>query len=217
VRPVELTPYGEHGLLLQLAEDDGGDEFDPAATVSAWAETLRAARLEGVLDIVPAARSVLLHLAESQSAQRIRDTVVRLQPLPPVTDGEPATVEIPVIYDGPDLADVAAATGLDAAGIVAAHTATAWRAAFAGFAPGFAYLIRDDDTRLSVPRRVEPRTRVPAGSVALAAGYSAVYPRASPGGWQLIGRTDRPMWDLLRDPPALLTPGTPVRFVERPG
>jgi KipI family sensor histidine kinase inhibitor len=216
MRPVELTPYGERGLLLQLADSNVG-ESDLTAAVTGWAATLRAARLDGVLDVVPAARSVLLQLADSASAQRIRDTVVGLQPLPPATDGQVATVEIPVIYDGPDLADVASATGLDAAGVVAAHTATPWRAAFAGFAPGFAYLVRDDGASLSVPRRVEPRTRVPAGSVAMAAGYSAVYPRASPGGWQLIGRTDRPMWDLLRDPPALLTPGTRVRFVEQPG
>ena len=154
MRPVELTPYGERGLLLRLVDDDDSDEVDPAVAVSGWVRTLRAARLEGVLDVVPAARSVLVHLADSRSAQRIRDTVAGLQPLPPSPSagGELAIVEIPVIYDGPDLADVAAATGLDAAGVVAAHTATPWRAAFAGFAPGFAYLVRDDAAGLSVPR-----------------------------------------------------------------
>jgi KipI family sensor histidine kinase inhibitor len=85
--------------------------------------------------------------------------------------------------------------------------------AFGGFAPGFAYLT-GGDSRLRVPRRSEPRTTVPAGSVALAGEYSAVYPRSSPGGWQLIGRTDAAIWDLEHDPPALLRPGTWVRFVE---
>ncbi len=99
--------------------------------------------------------------------------------------------------------------------MVAAHTGTAWTAAFSGFAPGFAYLT-GGDPRLSVPRRAEPRTRVPAGAVALAGGFSGVYPRASPGGWQLLGRTDLAVWDLARDPPALLRPGVRVRFTAVP-
>jgi KipI family sensor histidine kinase inhibitor len=120
-------------------------------------------------------------------------------------------VRIPVVYDGPDLAEVADRSGLSAAEVIAAHTGPTWRVAFAGFAPGFAYLVGGDG-RLAVPRRESPRTRVPPGSVALAAGYSAVYPRASPGGWQLIGHTDSAMWDLTRDPPALLRPGQRVQF-----
>jgi KipI family sensor histidine kinase inhibitor len=126
-----------------------------------------------------------------------------------VPDG--ATVEIPVTYDGPDLADVARLTGLAEDEIVAAHTATPWRVAFGGFAPGFAYLTGGDE-RLRVPRRDEPRTAVPAGAVGLAGEFSGVYPRSSPGGWQLIGSTAAPLWDAERDPPALLRPGGAVRF-----
>ncbi len=123
-------------------------------------------------------------------------------------------VEIPVVYDGPDLDAVATMLRLSRDEVVALHTGGLWTAGFAGFAPGFAYLTGADG-RLSVPRRAEPRTRVPAGAVALAAGYSAVYPRPSPGGWQLIGRTEEPMWEITRDPPALVGAGQRVQFVER--
>jgi KipI family sensor histidine kinase inhibitor len=121
-----------------------------------------------------------------------------------------------VTYDGPDLDDVTRLTGLSRAEVVAAHTGTPWRVAFGGFAPGFAYLV-GGDPRLRVPRRVRPRPSVPAGSVALAGEFSGVYPRSSPGGWQLLGRTDTVLWDVDRDPPALLTPGTIVRFVDAGG
>ena len=96
--------------------------------------------------------------------------------------------------------------------MVAAHTAATWIVAFCGFAPGFGYLV-GDDPRLRVPRRAESRTRVPAGSVALADGFTGIYPRSSPGGWQLLGRTDVAVWNLDRDPPGLLRPGTRVKFV----
>jgi KipI family sensor histidine kinase inhibitor len=109
---------------------------------------------------------------------------------------------------------VAALTGLTPAGVVAAHTGTPWRVAFTGFAPGFGYL-EGGDPRLDVPRRAVPRVRVPAGAVGLAGRFSGVYPVESPGGWQLIGRTEAVLWDLDRDPPALLRPGTTVRFIER--
>ena len=120
---------------------------------------------------------------------------------------------MPVRYDGPDLADVAELTGLDEAEVVARHTAGSYRSGFCGFAPGFAYLTGLDES-LHVPRRDDPRTKVPAGSVGLADEFTAIYPRDSPGGWQLIGSTDITVWDLDRDPPALLVPGTPVRFVD---
>jgi KipI family sensor histidine kinase inhibitor len=108
---------------------------------------------------------------------------------------------------------VAAHTGLTRAEVVTAHTGQPWRAAFAGFAPGFCYLT-GGDPRLDVPRRPESRTSVPAGSVALAGGFSAVYPRESPGGWQLIGTTDAVLWDVDRQPPALISEGAWVRFVD---
>jgi KipI family sensor histidine kinase inhibitor len=124
-------------------------------------------------------------------------------------------LEIPVTYDGPDLADVARLTGLGEREVVEAHTGSTWRVAFGGFAPGFGYLV-GGDPRLEVPRREESRTTVPAGAVGLAGTFSGVYPRESPGGWQLIGTTSAPMWDLDRDPPALLVPGAVVRFTEAP-
>lgn len=202
-----LKRYGERGLLLEL------DEVAAVADeVSSWAQTLRAADLAGVVDIVPAARSVLVHCTDPVALQSIERSVAAMQPLPLDTQSVSDQVEIPVTYDGPDLREVAELSGLSLGEVVRAHLDSAWRVAFAGFAPGFAYLV-GGDPRLAVPRRNSPRTRVPEGSVAVAAGYSAVYPRASPGGWRLIGRTDLSVWDLDREPPALLRPGTPVRFV----
>lgn len=122
-------------------------------------------------------------------------------------------VVIPVRYDGADLPEVARLLGVSESEVIAQHTGTVWRCAFVGFAPGFGYL-ESPDARLTVPRRAQSRTAIPAGAVALAGGYSAVYPRRSPGGWQLIGTTDSSMWDVDRDPPALVRAGTVVRFVD---
>jgi KipI family sensor histidine kinase inhibitor len=127
-----------------------------------------------------------------------------------------ADVVIDVVYDGEDLDEVATLTGMTPRDVVAAHTGTPWRVGFAGFAPGFGYLVGGDE-RLNVPRRSEPRTAVPTGSVGLAGEFSGVYPRRSPGGWQLIGHTSEKqaaLWDVDRDPPALLTPGQWVQFKE---
>jgi KipI family sensor histidine kinase inhibitor len=121
-------------------------------------------------------------------------------------------VEIPVVYDGDDLAGVATATGLTVAEVVDRHISSTYRCAFCGFAPGFGYLTGLDPS-LHLPRRATPRPRVPAGSVAIAAAYSAVYPTASPGGWHLLGRTEVELWRTDRDPPAMITPGAFVRFV----
>jgi KipI family sensor histidine kinase inhibitor len=123
-------------------------------------------------------------------------------------------VDLPVVYDGEDLAEVARVTGLSPAAVVQAHPAQVWTVGFCGFAPGFAYL-RGEHDRLRVPRRDTPRTTVPAGSVGLADHWSGVYPRRGPGGWQIIGHTERRIWDLDREPPALPHPGTRVRFVDR--
>jgi biotin-dependent carboxylase-like uncharacterized protein len=131
-------------------------------------------------------------------------------PATALPDAGPLVVEVD--YRGPDLQSVADLTGLTAAEVVAAHTGTPWRVAFAGFTPGFAYLV-GGDPRLRVPRRDSPRVTVPAGSVALAHEFSGIYPRQSPGGWQILGRTGLTLWDLDREPPALLTPGREVRFV----
>jgi KipI family sensor histidine kinase inhibitor len=206
-----VTPYGDRGVLLELAEPD--DPAEAADEVAGWVAAVETAAIPGVIDLVPAARSVLVHLAAGVAPQQIQLLVAALQPVRREPGGSAEPVVIPVVYDGPDLAEVAQLSGLTAAEVVAAHCASLWRVAFAGFAPGFGYLV-GGDPRLAVPRRTSPRTRVPEGAVAVAAGYSAVYPRSSPGGWQLIGRTELAMWDVTRDPPALLRPGGRVRFAE---
>lgn len=196
---MRVLRFGDAALLVEAD--------DPVAL----GEACRAADLAGVLDVVPAAETVLLVAEPGTDLAGLRRVVEGLD-VRPVADLDAGSVEIPVVYDGPDLAEVAAATGLSEDEVVAAHTGTPWRVAFGGFAPGFGYLTGGDE-RLAVPRRARSRTRVPAGSVALAGEYSAVYPRTSPGGWQLIGRSDVVLWDLDRDPPALLRPGMEVRFV----
>ncbi|MBN9113263.1 MAG: carboxyltransferase domain-containing protein [Pseudonocardia sp.] len=179
----------------------------------ALAAAVRAAELSVVVDVVPAARTVLVVTAPGADLGALRRTVSGL----PVSDAavtrEADPVEISVVYDGPDLDEIASFTGLTVDEVIAVHTGSGWRVAFAGFSPGFAYLV-DGDPRLQVPRRDEPRTRVPAGAVGLAGEFSAVYPRATPGGWQLLGHTDATLWDTDRDPPALLAPGDRVRFVQ---
>jgi KipI family sensor histidine kinase inhibitor len=199
--------YGDQALLL---------EFDGNAEVLAWCSAVREADLPGVVDVVPASRTVLLELAAPHHQAPTRARLDGLRVDPAAVDAETpsdlmADVTIDVVYDGEDLDEVARLTGLTRDQVVAAHTATPLRVGFGGFAPGFAYLI-GGDRRLQVPRRSEPRTRVPVGSVGLAGDFSGVYPRESPGGWQLIGRTDAVLWDVERDPPALLTPGMWVRF-----
>lgn len=197
-----VSDYGDQALLLELKS---------TADVWAWTTALRAATLPGVVDIVPAARTVLLKLSEPRYQTNTRQRLRALRVPPAVSADRQDEVVIDVVYDGVDLAEVASRTGLSTAQVVNAHTATRWRAGFSGFAPGFVYLI-DGDPRLQVPRRPEPRTSVPAGSVALAGEFSAIYPRQSPGGWQIIGHTDAILWDVARPNPALLTPGKWVRF-----
>ena len=201
---VDVLDYGDQALMLQCGS---------TAEVLAWADRLRAAALPGVVDVVPAARTVLVRLDNPrlQGVTRRRLRAMRVTPDVEVPADRHADVVIDVVYDGPDLADVAGHTGLTTAELINAHTSTMWRVGFNGFAPGFAYLI-DGDERLRVPRRSEPRTSVPAGSVALAGEFSAIYPRESPGGWQLIGHTDAVLWDLERPNPALLTRGMWVQF-----
>ncbi|MET8522609.1 urea amidolyase family protein [Nocardioides sp. NPDC004968] len=172
---------------------------------------LVAAPPTGVVELVPAARTVLVRfdptLVDEVSLAK------ELGRVEAVHGGLPSagSVTIGVRYDGQDLDEVADLLGVSAEQVAARHAAATWRVAFTGYAPGFGYLVGDDPL-FDVPRRSSPRTRIPAGSVGLAGTFSGVYPRESPGGWQLIGRTDAPMWDLHRDPPALLAPGMTVRF-----
>ncbi len=190
-------------------------EVDDTAAVFAAYDLLTAARAEGTLnasEIVPAARTVLVDgVGEPDRINALLGT--GRAAAPSSTAGPSPTIEIPVRYDGEDLDDVARLWGTDRAGVVAIHTGTEFRVAFCGFAPGFAYLTGLDERR-HVPRRASPRTRVPAGTVALAGPYSGVYPVASPGGWQCIGRTAAILFDLESDPPALLSPGATVRFTD---
>ncbi|MFZ9629534.1 MAG: 5-oxoprolinase subunit B family protein [Ilumatobacteraceae bacterium] len=201
---MRVLPYGPWAMLVEF---DDLDEVIAAST--AW----RAASLPGVVDIVPAERTVLVE------HDGPLDPAALAAPRRPVGStprrhGGGNVIEIPVTYDGVDLEEVADAVGLSPAQVVALHTSAVHRVAFCGFMPGFAYLV-DGPTELSLPRRATPRERVPPGSVAVAAGYSGVYPRESPGGWHLLGRTDVVLWDEARPVPALLTPGTSVRFVAR--
>jgi KipI family sensor histidine kinase inhibitor len=206
LRPGTAHDYGDQALLL---------EFNSTADVLAWTATLTAAQLLGVVDIVPASRTVLIKLADPRYQAPTRQRLGQLQLQPGSAPVRPAgggvDVTIDVVYDGADLHDVAALTGLTPAQVIAAHTGSPWQVGFMGFAPGFAYLVGGDE-RLQVPRRAEPRTSVPPGAVALAGEFSGIYPRQSPGGWQLIGRTDAVLFDVHRDQPALLTPGMWVQF-----
>ncbi|ASU84536.1 allophanate hydrolase subunit 1 [Nocardiopsis gilva YIM 90087] len=166
----------------------------------------------GVAEVVPAARTVMVRLAEDGDAAAVAAAVRRLRPRA-VRPDSVDEAEIEVDYSGADLADISAHTGISERDVVAAHTGAVWTVAFCGFAPGFGYLV-GGDPRLDVPRRAEARTRVPAGAVALAGRFTGVYPRSSPGGWQLLGHTDAVIWDLERDPPGLLRPGMRLRFRE---
>ena len=199
-----VLDYGDQALLLQ---------FDSTTDVLAWAAALREAALPGVLDIVPASRTVLLKLDGPRHQSAIRRRLRTLQVAPDMVATAPPEqpMTIDVVYDGADLAEVADRTGLTTAQVINAHTATPWQVGFGGFAPGFAYLV-GGDPRLAVPRRSEPRSSVPAGAVGLAGEFTGIYPRRSPGGWQLIGHTDVVMWDIDRPNPALLTPGMWVQF-----
>ncbi|MFE8964789.1 5-oxoprolinase subunit B family protein [Streptomyces iakyrus] len=204
---MKVLPVGEDALLVEVSS---GDEAQ-----ALHAELLRR-RAEGTLsvrEIVPAARTVLLDGLDAPARLAAELTAADLPAAPPRAHD---VVEIPVRYDGPDLAEVAAHWGVPVREVARIHSGTEFRVAFCGFAPGFGYLT-GLPPRYDVPRRATPRTAVPAGSVALAGPYTGMYPRSSPGGWQLIGTTDAVLWDHARVPAALLSPGTPVRFVPEAG
>lgn len=209
---VRLLPMGEAAWLVETDDLEAVLALHAALTPLAQAGSGVWADVD---DLVPAARTVLVVARPTTDLGLLADEIRAAAHRAGRGSTALATtvVEIPVHYDGPDLDDVATDTGLSREEVVAAHTGTPWRVAFGGFAPGFAYLV-GGDPRLAVARRAEPRTRVPAGAVGLAGEFSGVYPRESPGGWQLIGTTEVVLWDADREPPALLGPGTTVRFVE---
>ena len=202
-----VVRYGDDAVLVQLPG---------LAEVRALDDAVRAARAvdpdaAGIVEQVPAARTLLLRVRDgvdpaSLAVQRWWDA--RRAPVPPSAVAE---VRLAVDYDGPDLADVARLTRLTVDEVVARHTGASYTVAFGGFMAGFAYLVGLDPA-LRVPRLDSPRERVPAGSVAIADEFSAVYPAATPGGWRLLGRCDVTLFDVERDRPALLQPGTRVRF-----
>ncbi|MER5889866.1 allophanate hydrolase subunit 1 [Streptomyces sp. NPDC001941] len=200
---MRALPVGARALLVELST--------PAETQALHAELLRrraAGTLPPVAEVVPAELTVLLDGLDDPARLAAELPGWRVPPAP--TRAVDAVV-LPVRYDGPDLADVAALWGVSPEAAVRIHTGTVFRVAFCGFAPGFGYLT-GLPARYAVPRRPTPRTAVPAGSVALAGPYTGVYPRSSPGGWQLVGRTDAVLWDTAREPAALLSPGAEVRF-----
>jgi 5-oxoprolinase (ATP-hydrolysing) subunit B len=201
---MRLLRCGRHGVLVEL------DRLEQVLGLHA---ALQRDIPAGVVELVPAARTLLLRFDPARTtSDRLSAELAEREftELPSASRGE---VTVPVRYDGEDLAHLARHAGLATAEVVRRHTAGRYVAAFCGFAPGFAYLAGLDPA-LHAPRRATPRTRVPAGAVAVADRYSGVYPRQSPGGWLIIGHTDLAVWQLDRDPPALLLPGTPVRFVE---
>jgi KipI family sensor histidine kinase inhibitor len=205
---VRIEPYGRDAALLHLDDD---------RAVRRWHAAIEAARIDGVLDVVPGERTVVVTAGADRDDPRALPAA--LAALDALDAEEPRAdrprqrrlVEIPVRYDGEDLEEVAHRSGLGPDEVVRLHHEADYGVAFCGFAPGFAYLT-GLPAALHLPRRATPRPRVPAGSVAIATRYAGVYPQASPGGWWLLGRTDLRMFDPDRSPPALLEPGDRVRF-----
>lgn len=196
---MKLRRAGPDGLLVELPT------LDDVLRLTA---ELRRRAPAGISEIVPAARTVLLMgVGLDALAAEMKEWH-----LPPVAPDARPPVEIPVTYDGPDLDEVCALKGITRDELIALHTGVTLTTAFCGFAPGFGYL-SGMPQRMHVPRRSSPRTQVAAGAVGLAGEFTGVYPRASPGGWQIIGHTVLALWDPTRDPPSLLAPGTRVRFV----
>lgn len=191
----------------------GGDALlvevtDVGEATALFAEARR--RAVDVVDVVPGARTVLFDGVRDLA--RLLDEIRSWSPGPSSVD--PASrVDVPTSYDGADLAEVARMWDMTTREVVETHTSCEMVVAFCGFSPGFAYCTGLPDT-LAVSRLDSPRSKVPAGSVALAGEFTGVYPRASPGGWRLIGHTDLTMWEEAREEPATLPPGTAVRFVE---
>ncbi|MHB2024799.1 MAG: 5-oxoprolinase subunit B family protein [Mycobacteriales bacterium] len=202
---MRFLPVGARALLVELT--------DLSAVEALYAEALRRRErglLAGLEEIVPAARTVLFDgVADpAELARQVRGWRCNLAP-----SRQERLVEVPTVYDGVDLPRVAELWQMSVREAIATHVALQHRVAFCGFAPGFAY-IAGLPTALSVRRLATPRTRVPAGAVGVAGQFTGIYPLPSPGGWQLVGRTDLKLWDSRLEPPALLTPGTRVRFVE---
>lgn len=197
---------GERALLVEV---DALDE------VLALHRRLAASAPEGLIELVPAARTVLVTFDPRRlGAAAVRSWVHEAADAQAATDAASAFVELDIVYDGPDLDETAGLLGISPEALIAAHQEARWTVAFTGFAPGFGYLV-SEDWPYQVPRLASPRTRVPGGSVGLAGEFSGAYPRETPGGWRLIGTTNAPLFDPDASSPALLTPGARVRFVAK--
>lgn len=199
---MRLLAYGDSAVLVQ---------FDGMRDVLALYAQLAEAPPPGIRNMVPATRTLLIEIDVAITTQHALAEIVRRTPLDKAQSEPTGYVRIPVTYDGPDLSTAAHLTGLEVPEVIAEHTRCDWTVAFCGFSPGFGYLV-SDDSRLNVPRRSDPRTSVPAGSVGLAGEFTGVYPNKSPGGWQIIGHTTASLWEPAREPPALLSAGVHVRF-----
>jgi len=203
---VRFLPFNDSTLLVELPDLEH---------TLALLHSLQTEAIVGIEELIPAARTILVRFTPQRIARKtLQDAIARrsTRARANLTHQQPP-VEIPVIYDGEDLAEVAQMLALSVEEVIQRHTDHEWFVAFTGFSPGFAYLAGGDPI-FNVPRRSTPRTKVPTGSVSLAGTFSAIYPRESPGGWQLIGTTTVPMWDVTRARPALLELGQRLRFVD---
>lgn len=199
---LRFLPSGSDSFLVEL---------DDLAVTLTLLDALLAAQLEGVREIVPGARTVMVRFDPLlTNAARLYDKIAGLD-LSTRSSRAGEFFDIPVTYDGEDLGDVAEMLACNIEEVVQRHTQATYTVAFTGFAPGFAYMTCDDP-RFDVPRRKSPRVKIPAGSVAIAGKFGGIYPSDSPGGWQLLGTTPLKMWDTARERAALLAPGDRVRF-----
>ncbi|HMM83819.1 MAG TPA: allophanate hydrolase subunit 1 [Terrimesophilobacter sp.] len=202
---MRVLPFGDRAILA---------EYDTLAETMDAFSSLVAVRPRGVRELVPAARTVLARIDPALISLRAAEQWLSTTPSTHAASDMNASLIISVRYDGPDLAETAEILGMSAEELISRHSNAEWRCAFIGFAPGFAYLA--GPTGLEVPRRATSRQSVPAGSVGLAGEFTGIYPRSSPGGWQLIGTTDAVLWDETREDPSTIAPGMTVRFEVQP-
>jgi KipI family sensor histidine kinase inhibitor len=210
-----LVPAGDSAILIEL-----GSEIDPDINtqVFALADSVEAAEIAAVVELIPTYRSLLVSYDPTISKydemrDRLDSFVTELEAIVEAA-GESRIVELPVVYggeDGPDLESVAEHADLSVQEVIDIHSGVDYRVYMIGFAPGFPYL-GGLDQRIVTPRLKTPRISVPAGSVGIAESQTGVYPNASPGGWQLIGRTASVLFDVTKSSPSLITPGSKVRF-----
>jgi KipI family sensor histidine kinase inhibitor len=208
-----IHPFGDSALIVEAAEEISG-------SINAWihalARVLESARPDGLLELIPAYNSLLAVYDPLIAEYRSMEAEVRklIAGTVPATEAGAVIVDIPVCYEqpyAPDLEELAHRTGLSCGEVVAMHGEPLYLVYMLGFTPGFPYLGGMSD-RIATPRRSSPRTRIPAGSVGIAGSQTGIYPIASPGGWNIIGRTPVVLFDSRKNPPALLAPGQRLRF-----